>query len=128
MTTPWNTWTRSRLPSTTRTCTLRVSPGAQSGTSSRRLSRSIRSVGFMARSNPRRWPSWTVRERPITIAVLPEQSHLLVGEAAAALDQVGTALQGPHQGLGPPPAGHPGVVAAAQDFGDIPVPEGRGPG
>src|SRR5579863_1846521 len=46
---PWNTWTRSRLPSTTLTCTLTVSPGRKSGMSSRRLSRSTMSVGFMAR-------------------------------------------------------------------------------
>ena len=31
ITTPWNTWTRSRLPSTTRTCTFRVSPGREVG-------------------------------------------------------------------------------------------------
>ena len=49
MTAPWNTWTRSRVPSTTRTCTLTVSPGRNSGMSSRRLSRSMMSVGFMGR-------------------------------------------------------------------------------
>src|ERR1700728_2007851 len=47
MTAPWKTCTRSRLPSTTRTCTLTVSPGRNSGMSSRRLSRSIVSVGCM---------------------------------------------------------------------------------
>src|SRR3954454_22161672 len=35
MHTPWKTWTRERLPSTTLTCTLRVSPARNSGTSSR---------------------------------------------------------------------------------------------
>ena len=35
MTLPWKTWTRSLLPSTTRTCTLTSSPGAKSGMSSR---------------------------------------------------------------------------------------------
>ena len=48
MTAPSNTWTRSRLPSTTRTCTLRVSPAPKSGMSSRKLALSTRSVGFMA--------------------------------------------------------------------------------
>ena len=45
MTTPWKTWTRSRVPSTTRTCTLTVSPGLNGGTSSRSESRSMSSVG-----------------------------------------------------------------------------------
>src|ERR687897_146060 len=49
MTTPWNTWTRSLEPSTTRTWTLSVSPGAKSGMSLRRLVWSTRSVGFIAR-------------------------------------------------------------------------------
>ena len=31
MTAPWKTWTRSRVPSTTRTWTLTVSPGANGG-------------------------------------------------------------------------------------------------
>src|SRR5690606_16187759 len=35
MTTPWNAWTRERLPSTTLTLTLSVSPGRNSGTSLR---------------------------------------------------------------------------------------------
>src|ERR1700694_4500555 len=52
-TAPWKTWTRSRVPSTTRTCTLTVSPGRKSGMSSRRLSRSMMSVGFMGRVFPR---------------------------------------------------------------------------
>ena len=45
MTTPSNTWTRSRPPSTTRTCTFTVSPERNSGTSSRNraFSKSCRS-------------------------------------------------------------------------------------
>src|SRR5664279_5130391 len=35
MTTPWNTWIRDLLPSTTRTWTLSVSPGRNSGRSER---------------------------------------------------------------------------------------------
>src|SRR5450755_2629226 len=35
MTTPWKTWTRDLAPSTTRTCTFRVSPGRKSGMSER---------------------------------------------------------------------------------------------
>src|SRR4051794_10265753 len=43
MTTPWKTWMRSRLPSRTRTWTLTVSPGRNSGTSLRREAASIES-------------------------------------------------------------------------------------
>src|SRR4051812_49342168 len=43
MTTPWKTWIRSRLPSRTRTWTLTVSPGRNSGTSLRREAASIES-------------------------------------------------------------------------------------
>src|SRR5262245_20979774 len=50
ITTPSKTWTRSRLPSTTRTCTLTVSPGANSGTSSLIWVFSTTSVGFMVGS------------------------------------------------------------------------------
>ena len=35
MTTPWNAWMRERLPSTTLTLTLRVSPARNSGMSER---------------------------------------------------------------------------------------------
>src|SRR6201999_4370312 len=35
ITTPWNTWTRSREPSMTRTWTFRLSPGRKSGMSER---------------------------------------------------------------------------------------------
>src|ERR1700712_3296020 len=38
ITTPWKTWIRERLPSTTLTCTLMVSPARKSGTSSRLVS------------------------------------------------------------------------------------------
>src|SRR6187401_498007 len=47
ITTPWNTCTRSRVPSTTRTCTFNVSPGPKSGMSLRRWARSTRSVAFI---------------------------------------------------------------------------------
>ena len=50
MTAPSKTWTRSRVPSTTRTWTLTVSPGANSGMSSRRLVASTMSVGFMTQA------------------------------------------------------------------------------
>src|SRR5689334_9575393 len=48
MTTPWKTWMRERLPSTTRTCTLTESPGRKSGMSSRNESASSASRVFMA--------------------------------------------------------------------------------
>src|SRR3954468_18787687 len=47
ITTPWNIWMRSRLPSTTRTCTFTVSPGRNSGRSVRRRAVSMRSTLFM---------------------------------------------------------------------------------
>src|SRR5687768_3796151 len=47
ITTPWNTCTRSRVPSTTRTWTFNVSPGPKSGMSLRRWARSTRSVAFI---------------------------------------------------------------------------------
>src|SRR5690606_7607930 len=66
ITTPWKTWTRSLLPSTTFTWTLRVSPETKSGTSSRRLLWSMRSVGFLTVSSSgvarRGWRSGGVHE------------------------------------------------------------------
>src|ERR687898_47329 len=48
MTTPWKTWMRERLPSTTRTCTLTVSPGRKSGMSPRNESASSASRVFIS--------------------------------------------------------------------------------
>src|SRR5687767_6496443 len=48
MTTPWKTWMRERLPSTTRTWTLTVSPGRNSGMSSRNESASSASRVFIS--------------------------------------------------------------------------------
>src|SRR6476661_653360 len=48
MTTPWKTWMRERLPSTTRTCTLTVSPGRKSGMSLRNESASSASRVFIS--------------------------------------------------------------------------------
>src|SRR4051812_25904190 len=48
MTTPWKTWMRERLPSTTRTCTLTESPGRKSGMSPRNESASSASRVFIA--------------------------------------------------------------------------------
>src|SRR6202042_3451818 len=102
MTAPWNTWTRSRVPSTTRTWTFTESPGRNSGMSSRRLSRSMMSVGFMGRVSPRiavrhcppgPWTAPHVRSRPghsgetgldrprrgsPMVAVFDEEVHLIV--------------------------------------------------
>src|SRR6478735_50967 len=46
ITTPWKTWTRERLPSTTFTCTLMVSPARKSGTSSRLVAPDSSSMTF----------------------------------------------------------------------------------
>src|SRR5512133_220644 len=48
MTAPWKTWMRERLPSTTRTCTLTVSPGRNWGMSSRNESASSASRVFIS--------------------------------------------------------------------------------
>src|SRR3954469_10738889 len=55
MTTPWKTWIRERLPSTTRTCTLTVSPGRKSGMSSRNESASSASRVFISAVLSLRW-------------------------------------------------------------------------
>src|SRR4051794_30718367 len=48
MTTPWKTWMRERLPSTTRTWTFTESPGRKSGMSARNESASSASRVFIA--------------------------------------------------------------------------------
>src|SRR3954470_13394305 len=48
MTTPWKTWMRERLPSTTRTWTFTESPGRKSGMSARNESASSASRGLIA--------------------------------------------------------------------------------
>src|SRR4051794_23066172 len=55
MTTPWKTWMRERLPSTTRTCTLTESPGRNSGMSSRNESASSASRVFISAVLSLRW-------------------------------------------------------------------------
>src|SRR5688500_19884257 len=97
MTLPWNTCTRSLLPSTTRTCTFSSSPGAKWGMSSRNWSLSMRSVAFMADrpegvgwrprggADPgRRVGLSRIRDR----RELFQQASFLIGEAAAGLDDV----------------------------------------
>src|SRR4051812_16308129 len=133
ITTPWNTWMRSRVPSTTRTWTLTVSPGLKAGTSSRRLPRSTRSVGFMARQAPQvggPGRSRLARGRAIVGVdpLLRQQASLLVGEAAATFHQVRAVVHGPEQRLGPPPAGDATVVAGPQDLGNLVAPEVGGAG
>src|SRR3954471_20801955 len=113
ITMPWNTWTRSRLPSTTRTCTFRVSPGAKSGMSSRSWVRSTRSVAFIGSSGieePGMLPAGSpVRE-------LAEEGLLLRCDGRGG-DEVGAPGQGAAQGGRPPPAFDPRVVAAQEHLG-----------
>src|SRR4051794_30420798 len=114
---------RSLLPSTTRTWTLRVSPGANSGRSSLRLDWSTRSVGCMGFSGSvsaarlGRGGRWDVRgwARTPSGVELGQQRPLVGRQPASGVDEVGPANDGPAQGLGPAPAVHLGVVARAQD-------------
>ena len=103
MTTPWNGWMRSLVPSTTLTWTFSVSPGANWGMSSRRLSASMMSVGFMARLSavvcrqpraPGRSPS-PPRAVPVTPRQ-PEAQAYLVGETRIAVAGIPT-----HSGIPP---------------------------
>src|SRR4051812_29698860 len=55
MTTPWKTWMRERLPSTTRTWTLTESPGRNSGMSARNESASSASRVFISAVLSLRW-------------------------------------------------------------------------
>src|SRR4051812_29246558 len=88
MTTPWKTWMRDRLPSITRTCTLTVSPGRNSGMSARSESASSASRVFIAailvlavartrcgqraipavRSRGAAAPAWSTRQRALAPA------------------------------------------------------------
>src|SRR5579875_2595207 len=83
---------------------------------------------LLARSRP---PRGGARRRRLggrkTIAVLREEAHLVLAEAAARLDEVGTALEGARQGHGAPPGRDPAVVAAAQHLGNLEASEARRP-
>src|SRR5690348_4639284 len=127
MTTPWKTWMRSRLPSTTRTCTLTVSPGRNSGRSSRRLSASMVSVGCMGASfGSGRWAGSdivAVFGEQLHLPDLGQEGHLLAAQPPSGLDEVGAPAHRAGQGLGPPPAPDAAVVARAEHLGDGPAPE-----
>src|SRR5690348_13125527 len=96
ITTPWKTWIRERLPSTTFTWTLIMSPARKAGTSSRRLSATSWSITFgmvspHGRHRPTavrvlntRWsgsscrliPLWQECGRADQGTILPERGHL----------------------------------------------------
>src|SRR5271165_3656122 len=108
ITTPWKIWTRSRVPSTTRTCTLTVSPGRNSGTSSRRLSRSMISVGCMGRVLlvQMGWAGTNIVAvvgQHLHLARRLEHRHLVGTQPAPGRHQVRAPAEGVDQGLGPPP-------------------------
>src|SRR4029077_9688663 len=123
ITMPWKTCTRSRLPSTTRTCTFRVSPGANSGMSSRSWVRSTRSVAFIGSSGieePAMLPAGSI------VRELAQERLLLRGERHRG-DEVGASGDGPPQRGRPPPPVDPGVVATQQHLGHPVTPELGGP-
>src|SRR4051794_30290230 len=134
-TTPWNSWTRSRLPSTTRTWTFRVSPGPKSGTSSRSATRSTRSVRFMARRSSGREKGAAddasgcraqelAAVEAVLLGELGEERPLDIGELAAA-EEVGPSRQRSPQRLRGAPAGDAAVVSAREHGGDRPPAELR---
>src|SRR4051794_2490526 len=109
MTTPWKTWIRSRLPSRTRTWTLTVSPGRNSGTSLRREAASIESrVCMVTVLAPERAQarSMCFGRRPSTV---PQQAQ--GRKRSRSAEQVGTVLPGAPQRLLPAPLFDGGVVA-----------------
>src|SRR6476469_4383023 len=140
MTTPWNSWTRERLPSTTFTCTLRVSPARKAGTSSRRLAASSESsvcmgcrflvgaTGHSRASGGGRRPL-VVRRLPRGGAATGSWRDCLVchsrGVALKSPQQVGSALGGARQPLLVAPLLDPAVVARQQDVGHLAAAPGR---
>src|SRR5262249_4484931 len=122
MTTPWKTWTRSRLPSTTRTWTFRVSPGAKSGMSSRRCARSTRSVRFM-----RGLPVETRRKMLAARIRARELGRRRRVIRAVFGDGVGAPGPRTPERLGAPPARDACVVARTQHLRHLPAAEIGGP-
>src|SRR6266516_6621257 len=122
ITTPWKTWMRERLPSTTRTCTFNVSPGRKSGTSSRRDAASRVSRVFMSRLRSRLVSykaGLGVLAPDPGISRLNGQPHDDATPASAGRIRVSTkirtALGGPRPGLLGAPAGDGAVIAGEQD-------------
>ena len=123
ITAPWKSWTRSRVPSTTRTWTFSVSPGAKSGMSSRRLG-AVDEIGAVHREGlqVRRRERGDASGRPSS-GGNSRQRGAPPRRSSGPATQIGAAGAGPAQRLGPPPAGDPGVVARPQHLGHVPVAE-----
>src|SRR5512134_3394880 len=115
ITLPWKTWTRSRLPSTTRTWTFTSSPGANDGMSSRRCCWSTRSVDFMAR--PSEQQADGERSRIGDGGELFQQPAVGLGQPATGFDQVGSVAQRAVQRLGVPPAFDLAVISGPEHVG-----------
>src|SRR5436305_12015801 len=138
MTTPLKIWIRERLPSTTRACTLSVSPARKSGMSVRcdRASRassvfiaaSSSAQGGLHRTRPR---GWIAGERRNRVAATPLLCHIGGGDLKSTLgkylsvvfvqrvrgrrrQQVGLARGRPQQRLVPSPPRDPAAVPPAQ--------------
>src|SRR5215218_4617612 len=128
---PWKTWIRSRLPSTTRTCTLTVSPGRKSGRSSRSCARSTTSVICMMDETP--WKAENANGQHSATRAHHEGNRpslplLLPGGVAGPLQQVGPLPAGALQRLLAPPALHGAVVARAEHGRDLQAPVDGRPG
>src|SRR5690348_2342097 len=143
MTTPWNTCTRDREPSTTRTCTRRVSPGRKSGTSSRRESASRPSRVFITchflqvrrtcgtRRHERRYWGWRAPARRPEAAVCREDNLLMVPQPpeypitgtlasdSTYSEQIRPTRSGAPLGLVGPPRGDRGMMTGKQHGGHV---------
>src|SRR5436190_1184047 len=115
ITTPWNTWMRSRPASTTRACTLTVSPGRKSGRSSRRRGFSTRSTLFIAKRSRDGFPM-------IAPGLGEPGSVPRVGSQQVRAVALGLGASG----LPSPPL-HRRVVPRDQDLRDLHAPELPGP-
>src|SRR3954451_20178544 len=125
MTTPWKTWIRSRLPSRTRTWTLTVSPGRNSGTSLRREAASIESrVCMVTVLAPERAQarSMCFGRR---LSTVPQQAGRRKNSRSA--EQVGPVLLGAPQRLLPAPPLDRGVVSGDEHAGHVQTAPGRRP-
>src|SRR5688500_6641837 len=119
ITTPWKTWMRSLLPSTTLTCTRTVSPARNSGTPSLRNGASI-AVNASMGIAPCLAQLSSGEDCILSVPVLPLASlelFALLGRQHRPGQQIRPLFGGGPQGLALPPALYRRVVARQQHRG-----------